>query len=917
MMNNQSTVSKVYLDKGWYVPVDQSGHLIGDSFEGALGCVLRLYKDGDDPSAPKQFRAMKLPRLVADTLQENAYIVEMHEAEVSTVIDLQDGKEQLPGLLELAATAQNDLKSPLWLAESGELKDLRRYSMTLFRFDKNERVQVRQIFVEIDGGTKQTCPGETPSDLEACASELVEVAVRARKNNHEDPGVVVLSLTEASSDDHERSKSASSPPSVRALSEALNGSDPASRWYAFLPSVTFRWADTTLQRAISNNERGSWKAEQHLLLIQKLLAGLNSLHKSKKLHGDIRPANVMCVGDATDPRKYVLGDYGSFCFDRPRLGQGGGAGSTLVGPKLSSDRVSPFYSPERRAGTENEAADCAFVLDLATLPKSGTVHDPRHDYYLVRLGWRKHLSNSGKPREGLEEETLAFLDMKKDGRPCLRMKSSEGEMKETAQPKNTLRPEIENGLRPGDRVRLRDHLFIVAESGYWESDRILLCTKPSWRVLHDSLVIPFRAKEGDSRLEASDARPLEQGAEGSPDGERASAFLDRSLLNIAAVTEFHSWSAATDLYGIGAVFLYSVFRSTQERAEEAVQDQKFAEMLAAFESVSYFRTVWDRLETLRQSLEQAYDEKASLEIPPPKVGEGQGTKEGKARSQVQNSGLWARAMVSVNNIVKTAPGARRLLISLDRNLADFCFVLHFSLSCIHRRSSLKERERKAAVDSGFPFCHDRTEPAAAMGVASKAEARLERLIQMRQSSFFDKFVAPLDEISKYEPADPLLREYTEADLRRQVNEANAWITKAKEDLELASNELSQVKQALTRKDREYAVQADEMRQLRADESRAKHSLATTEKRLAAREAALAEILGNLRGLVAEVDGLSSMESELRPTEVRVHKGPFQNEPLQVYELTPVNQHRSWLKARSAEIKKKIEAAVSKVPHARD
>lgn len=909
---------KIFLDGEWFVPVDRQGFLLGDSFEGALGFVLRLYKEGDDPANPEYFRAMKLPRLVADTMRENAYVVEMHDAEVKTVMGLQDGERARDGLLGLAPTGQNQLKDPVKRKLRDTLKDLKRYPVTLFRFEKNERVQISRVLVSVDVGSKkhEVTPTRSPLAGVELVGELVEIAYQTLRKEPDDPGVVVLSIPrrdEVATADRagalgawNQQASENGEPTAQVLSSTLQDTESSMHWFAFLPSVTFRWADTTLQRSISNDERGVWQVDQHLGLIDRLLQGLQSLHGCEKLHGDIRPANVMCISDPKEPGSYVLGDYGSFCFDRPRLGSKGGAGETIAGPRLSSDRVSSFYAPERRGGTENEAADCACVMDLAEVrPSASDDWGAFADYFLIRLGWRKHLSSNGRIRDRIEREMLACLGKDGNGKPRLLLDNNKKE--EDKDKKGVrgpgLRSESESGLRLGDRIRLRDHMFIVTEAGYLGRDRILLCEKPSWRVLHDSLVIPFRdTKAGSASASKPELRPAEQVKQdpktpaGKPKAETNTLGAGRSLINISAVTEFRSWSAATDLYGIGAVLLYSVFRaSKQDTYDEAVQDLEFAEMLAAFESVSYFRTVWERLETLRSDMERAFDTKGALGIlsrprSEDEAKKGSSTKAGAAKLEKdQNSGLWAQAMVSVNNIIKTAPGARRLLLSVDGNLAEFCFVLHFCLSCIHRRSSLDGEHRERAKSAGFPFCEDRTERARAEGPTKLAAKRLRRMIEMRNTQFFLGFVAPLEEIQNYEPTDPLAKEYSEDQLRKRVTDAERSATDLKSQLSATELKTTELESQLAelKKSSDFALTGTRQR--------------------------LDRSLTVFRGLVGELSALADSARGMRSDKktVTVKKGLLVSEALEVIEIAPVERKVKDIEARVKDLTARVIGELDK------
>ena len=756
---------KIQLDDEWHIPVDEQGYVVGDIFEGALGYVLRLYSNTDTSG----FRAMKLPRLVADTVQENAYIVEMHDTEVETVLNLEKGKYGAQGLLSLAASNQNVFASFIKAKEKQVIAhdDEGRYPVILFCFQKNKRLRMCRCMVPVssrkDGKLEVTPPflGKhlNESTLKKTLEKTTQIAKEATKKNEEDPGVVAISIlpipraNRQQEMEKDNAQTAHETPErgPQLLSRSLHKQDSDEIWYAFLPSVTFRWANTTLQRAISNDERGTrWTLAQHISLGIKILEGLDTLHSCGKLHGDIRPANVMCVGNPQSPEAYVLGDYGSFCFDRPRLGQKGGGGETIVGSKLTSDRASPFYARERRGGAENEAADCAVVLEL---PEE--LGPEAKDYYVIRLGWQQQLMADGKLDDQIRKDTLkcVWYDQQEKKPSLLSSTTPQGEV-----PTKTSQ---DMGILKGDRVRLRDYLFVVEEAGFIDRDRLLLCWKPFWRVLHDSLVVPNRE-------------------EPHPEGD---------VINLSAVTEFQSWSAATDVYGVGAVLLYSIFRSNGgESGVDDVRDLDFWEMMANLESPSYFRTVWKRLEELKEKIEKAFKTRQSGEV----------LSISAASNDKGEENLGAEAMVTVNNIIKTAPGTRRLFFALDRNLSAFVFILHFALSCIHRQSSLNRVDEigQEAQEKAFPFCKDRLEPPKEEGVAHKAREHLKDIDAIHQQDFLKDFQARKEQVAEYKPTDPLFAEYKADQLQNQLGEAESKADQLQNQLGEAESKADQLQNQL-------------------------------------------------------------------------------------------------------------------------
>ena len=76
---------KVWLSKGYYIRVDQNGHVDdADCLEGALGCIIRVHSPIGERNQ-NQTRALKVPRLLADTQRENAFICTLLEKEFTIV----------------------------------------------------------------------------------------------------------------------------------------------------------------------------------------------------------------------------------------------------------------------------------------------------------------------------------------------------------------------------------------------------------------------------------------------------------------------------------------------------------------------------------------------------------------------------------------------------------------------------------------------------------------------------------------------------------------------------------------------------------------------------------------------------------------------------------------------------------------
>ena len=70
-----NTPNKFWISRKYYLWVDEEGHsLPGETFEGALGYVIRLHSPSFAGSQSQKFAALKIPKLIGTTHRENAYV---------------------------------------------------------------------------------------------------------------------------------------------------------------------------------------------------------------------------------------------------------------------------------------------------------------------------------------------------------------------------------------------------------------------------------------------------------------------------------------------------------------------------------------------------------------------------------------------------------------------------------------------------------------------------------------------------------------------------------------------------------------------------------------------------------------------------------------------------------------------------
>ena len=290
----------------------------------------------------------------------------------------------------------------------------------------------------------------------------------------------------------------------------------AQTWFTCIPSVTYAWAPNTLQEAIGRNERGGkWTIDQHLQLMEQICSGIKVLHNKGMLHADIRPANIVRLSEPDNPLDFYLSDYGSFAYtnSRPLHAEGKEPmGDTVVGPVVEGERVSPFYAPERGSGRERETADTAIVVMTDTSPTCFAI-----------VGWKSEFTKLGLLDEAARPRQQAnfYTDFIHTRREQYRREGR-----------------VEHVLDAGDRVQLRDYIFeLVAEEEILGNIQVFRCSPKFWTIYHGRIAI-------------------------YENRDREACFS----FPIPRVTELPQWSAATDIYSLGVLCLYSVYSELLHRS---------------------------------------------------------------------------------------------------------------------------------------------------------------------------------------------------------------------------------------------------------------------------------------------------------------------------------------------------------------
>jgi serine/threonine protein kinase len=630
---NAQTPGRIWINRSYYIQVDEKGYVRGTCAEGALGCVLQLVRSGTERT---RF-ALKIPRLLADTVRENAYTVQVTEHEVANAVEV----GFLPGLVPVNALEEE----PLRLRRAGlksasvEGAQMQDEHVIFVCFEKGNRPRFCSVNYDESAKTFSFHP-------KGAAKELSELLSAETWNNLKTPipaqntefKETVFCLKDVGTGQAVQSGM---------LVDTLGQDHQAAAWYAAVPAIIYNWATGTLQEAIGKRHLATWSFGSHFKMFKQVLTGVKSLHANDMLHGDIRPANIMSVGALDDPLLYALADYGSFGKDSARIGGEGPTGNSMTGPGVGAQRVTPFYSPERRSGIERESADTAIVIAINPTPSG---KDEPGEYF-IRLGWRTDLlkPNKSEIQDGVVDAMVKDHQLLMDRTSKVQFSSPEA-------------------LRSGDRLRLRDYIFEIIEAGQIDGSVVCRCRKRFARIIHD-------------RLAAYDHKEV----------------ISQKVINLSNYVEFRQWSAATDLYSVGAICLYSLFCTGIQRhgmpktVEDPTRsvDSLFADLIRILESVPHFRIFWVQLEQFRFEFETFF------------TANGDATKEQLEKCQTsRGKSLKEMAFDTTNQICQGAPYAKTLLLQLDLNLCHFLLFMHFVMSCLHRQTHLEPETRKEAGVGG-------------------------------------------------------------------------------------------------------------------------------------------------------------------------------------------------------------------------
>lgn len=705
---------KLPLSPLYSVEVDDAGYLSGTVFEGALGFVIKI------ATTDGTFRALKVPRLLADTDKDNAYISSILEHEIAIARKLVGS----PGLTGVDHGGQSVLRESV-IAD--------RQQAVLVQFSKE--LKPRFCLVSTDPKTDKLIFVPPLEGLSWLTKTMFQQAIAASSGgaNRDAASTVVLRRP--------ADGAASMDAALFSFSQSQAGHDQAnmleSTWYLGLPSPVYFWREGTFEYAVRKDIRKAWDWRKHCDFCGQTAIGLRSLYTLNVTHGDLRPANIMYGLYPELPGDYLLIDYASFgglsgIFHAPESNE---SGITRLGADIQEARQSPFYPVERRVGRERENCDSVFIRRSK-------------DQWAVHVGYRSDMFEKGTDK--LNAVTEAQLKAVLEG-AAFSESSSE--------------------WKTGDRIRIRDFVFQVDG---WKngSTGFSLCSNRAWLVHNNRILIPLPSNAFDHKdriLSISRTFPIWQWSMATDffslgvlllyslyfAGDPKAPDSAKSLTD--ADDEFEAMIAVMSTVQHARVILPNV-AAVARLLEQIWKDPTFADaadfhpgVLAALRLVG----TDDDVRWKEPLLDSADKEQIDIEDDECLLGR-----------------TWAVAM----SVVQTTPGAERVLNAVGKNLAVFVSLIDLAMQLMHRKEDLKKGSEASPKGLNSWMCIDRTATADASKVSELISYISDTGDGLHQRFQHEKFICPDAKVLSYSSRNETL-------LRIQMRNMESKIADVVDDME--------------------------------------------------------------------------------------------------------------------------------------
>lgn len=777
---------KIWINQQWYTKVNAQGYVLGACAEGALGYIVQLYPG---PRGASEARAaLKVPRLRADTLEDNAYIAEVLREESKNVIEANARSAVPPGLVP---TAHNDADALRGVRQLHNLIDeeaaQQRGSVPFISYSYGHRLRICNVKLTDSGISVYPDTAELRAEFASLTPEIWNEI----SGKNESAGLDFIQFQEAAyfrvkslkpegkvPADGEKSGLVEKRPTLGLISSqrtfgklqpSLSPTRPSRIWFAGVPSIILKWANNTLQMAISDGIHRAWQCTDYYSLLHALLGGLVTLHRRGIVHGDVRPANVMALGEPTEADRYALSDYGSFSSDQTHSsGTPPQATGMSTAPGIARHRASTFYARERRAGTEREDADVAVIISqrslrgadqplLAQLPdevKQLADSLPSNEYF-IRLGWKKHVVKA----ETNEIDPAIIAEMIKRWNDLTKVDP---------------RTKSRWALAQGDQIRLRDYVFKILSIHEQSGVIYLRCDRSFCRVLMERISV---YSSHDLFETARDSLASIPPVGGRDEPGTTVRMREALLLDLPSWVEIRQTSVASDLYSIGVMALYLVYAASlsdstvRERMKQSsgtsmnvsrIEPKEIEQYLGAIvrrlEDENNFNHLWDNLNVVCRRIETCFKTHVSAQSllkqeyvrkevnAPVVVGQSRESSDEAMTALVDRSvkaqptPFQSEVEDLVSTIVSTSPELRWILYYFS-NAAYFLFFIEFVLSCMHRKSHVQSEPgdasgRTPTAEPGLgaqrldlPFCEHRFERPSDSPAAKKAQDRIRQLTE--------------------------------------------------------------------------------------------------------------------------------------------------------------------------------------------